>query len=96
MKKNKEEIKFELEQLRKDKMVYALESIALSMLALLIFIGAPSVFPKIINPYLESSLKILQAVIIVPVVYFLYMLVGNLVRLVKIQKLTKGLQGKKK
>lgn len=96
MKKTKEQIMFEIGQLRQDKILFAIESVALSILALLVFIGAPSVFPEIINPYDPNSLKILQGVIALPVAYFLFVLVGNIVRLIKIQKLTKKLSTKKK
>jgi len=54
------------------------------------------VFPEIINPYLPSSLKILQGVILLPVVFWLFSLVGNVIRLKKILKLQKALTGKKK
>ncbi|MBL7036792.1 hypothetical protein ISR94_03030 [Candidatus Microgenomates bacterium] len=93
---NKDQIRFEIDQLRKDKILFAVESVALSILALLVFIAAPSVFPEIINPYLPSSLKILQGVVLLPLVFWIFTLVGNLIRLKKILKLQKTLSGKKK
>ena len=96
MKKTKEQLMFEIEQFRNDKIVYAVESVALTILALLVFIGAPSVFPTLINPYDPNSLKILQGVIILPFAYFVLVLIGNLIRLYKIQKLQKELRNIKK
>jgi surface polysaccharide O-acyltransferase-like enzyme len=90
----REMYKMQIEGLRTDKIVYAVESVAVSILALLVFIGAPSVFPEIINPYEPSSLKMLQGVIIFPLAYWLFFaVIGNLIRLAKIQKLTKKLRG---
>lgn len=90
---NNEMVKMQIEGLRSDRVVYAVEAVALSILSLLVFIGAPSVFPDVINPYDPSSLKILQGVIILPVAYWLlFTLIGNLVRLWKIQKLQRKLR----
>lgn len=90
---DKEMIKMMIEGLRAERVVYAVESVAVSILALLVFIGAPSVFPNIINPYEPSSLKILQGVILFPVAYWLlFAVIGNLVRLAKIQRLQKKLR----
>jgi len=89
-------LKFQISEIRKDKIVYAVESTALTILALLVFIGAPSVFPEIINPYEPSSLKILQGVIILPFVYWLLVaVIGNLLRLRKINKLQRELMSSK-
>lgn len=85
-------VMFQIAELKKDKILYVLESLTVSMLALLLFIGAPSVFPEIINPYLPSSLKIMQAIVIVPVVVAVLVLISNLVRWVKIVKLSKLLK----
>lgn len=88
---DKEQIKFQISELHRDRTQFVLEALTISMLALLLFIGAPSVFPELINPYLPSSLKIMQGIIVVPVVFWLFVLIGNLLRLVKINKLTKML-----
>lgn len=69
-------------------------STATSILALLLFIGAPSVFPEIINPYLPQSLKIMQGIVIVPSVFWLLTILGNMVRSVIIFKLQKKLSSK--
>lgn len=68
-----------------------MESISVSILALLLFIGAPSVFPEIINPYLPSSLRIMQILVVVPSVVWLLAMLGNLVRYFMILKLRKKL-----
>jgi len=96
MKKDKEQLRFEIDQLRSASLVCTLESVALTILAMVLFIGAPSVFPEIINPYDPNSLKILQGIIIVPTAYFVFALFGNIVRIVKVQKLQKSLYTSKK
>ena len=95
MKKNSEEIKFQIDQLKKDKMVCWLGSIAISILALLLFITLPSVFPEIINPYKLYSLYVLKAIVAIAFVYWLFAIVGNLASLRKIRVLQKELLGKK-
>lgn len=89
---NPELIKMQIMELRMEMTHYVNESIAVSILALLLFIGAPSVFPEIINPYLPSSLKIMQAFIAVPTVFWLLTIFGNMVRYFKILKLKDSLK----
>lgn len=73
----------------------AIESVAVSILALLLFIGAPSVFPEIINPYLPSSLKIMQAIVAVPTILWILTILGNAFNYIRIYKLQKSLSSKK-
>jgi hypothetical protein len=84
---NTEMIKDQIMELRTEMTHYVVESTAVSMLSLLLFIGAPSVFPEIINPYLPSSLKIMQAFIAVPTVFWLVTIVSNMFRYFKILRL---------
>jgi len=73
----------------------AIESVAVSILALLLFIGAPSVFPEIINPYLPSSLKIMQAIVAVPAILWILTILWNAFNYFRIYKLQKSLSSKK-
>ena len=84
---NPELIKMQIMELRMEMTHYIVESVAISILALLLFIGSPSVFPEIINPYLPSSLVIMQSFIAVPTVFWLLTILGNMVRYFKILKL---------
>mgnify|MGYP001579326143 CR=1 FL=1 len=84
---NAEMARDQITALRAEMTHYVTESVAVSILALLLFIGAPSVFPEIINPYLPSSLKIMQAFIMIPSVFWLITILGNMVRYFKILKL---------
>lgn len=86
-----EQIKVEISDLKLERSHSFLESLAVSILSLLLFIGAPSVFPEIINPYLPSSLRIMQAFILVPTVFFTVALLSNMVRYYKILKLQEKL-----
>lgn len=90
-----EQAKEKIISLRKSMKYFATESISISILALLLFIGAPAVFPEIINPYLPSALKIMQAIIIVPTAFWIFVFVSNIVRFITIAKLQKSLSSKK-
>lgn len=92
---NAETVKDQITSLRLEMTHYVTESIAVSILALLLFIGAPSVFPEIINPYLPSSLKIMQTFVAVPAVFWLITILGNMVRYFKILRLQELLSSKK-
>ena len=89
-----EQIKEKIVMLRADMSQAINLSTATSILALLLFIGAPSVFPEIINPYLPSSLKIMQAFVMVPSVFWLLTILGNMARFVMIFKLQKNFQSR--
>lgn len=89
VKLTKEQALFKINELRMCSLHCIIESVAISILALLLFIGAPSVFPEIINPYLPSSLKIMQGIVIVPSVFWIISVISNLVSWFKIKKLSK-------
>ncbi len=84
---NVEMINDQIVELRADMSRCVNESISVSILSLLLFIGSPSVFPEIINPYLPSSLKIMQAFVAIPVIFWVITSLGNMVRYFKILKL---------
>lgn len=92
---NIEMVKDQISELRMEMTHYVTESVSVSILALLLFIGAPSVFPEIINPYLPSSLLIMQAFVAVPTVFWIITIVGNMFRYFKILKLQELLSSKK-
>jgi hypothetical protein len=79
----KEDLQFKIDQLRKDKMIYALESIALSALAFVAF------FTLVSFPF-GNSLVLL--IFVIPFGYWIYMSVGNFNRLKEIKKLEKELR----
>lgn len=87
-----EQTKDKIAELRLEMTHHVNESTAVSILALLLFIGAPSVFPEIINPYLPSSLKIMQAFVMIPSVFWLITILGNMVRYFQILKLQDSLK----
>jgi hypothetical protein len=89
-KMNKADIQFKVDQLRKDKIVFGVESVAVTLMVTLMvsslgFLGF--MFP-IVNEYAKLILQILlgSAVLI-----FLYVIVSNRVRCLKIRKLEKEL-----
>lgn len=88
---NSEMVRDQITALRMEMTHYVTESVAVSILALLLFIGAPSVFPEVINPYLPSSLKIMQAFVAIPSVFWLVTIFGNMFRYFRILKLQEKL-----
>lgn len=94
IKLSSEQMKEKIVCLRADMSQSINLSTATSILALLLFIGAPSVFPEIINPYLPSSLKIMQGIVIVPSAFWILTILGNMARFVMIMRLQKKLSSK--
>lgn len=88
---NSEMVRDQITALRMEMTHYVTESVSVSILALLLFIGAPSVFPEVINPYLPSSLKIMQAFVAIPSVFWLVTILGNMFRYFRILKLQEKL-----
>lgn len=93
--KNKDDIRYQIDQLRKDKIIYAVESTALSMLALLfLFALVSGALPVLLGnlqvsqTFAESLLKVLLSV---PFLYWVYALAGNIMRFRKIRNLEKML-----
>jgi hypothetical protein len=79
----KENIKFRINSLRKDKIIYAIESCAITLICLLLFVSLDLVI-NLTPQYKKWITLILQAV---AVGYGLYMGYGNLQRLRKIREL---------
>ena len=83
---NKEDIKFKIDQLRKDKIIYGVEAIAtnLAVILIVILMGVLSVnFP--------FSQIVIGGSVVIGVGYTLYMGVGNFYRLKKVKELEKKL-----
>ncbi len=80
-----ENIKFIVDQLRKDKIIYATEACATVLMCILGFLFA--------NMYLEAPLNnwISALLLFIGVGYTIFMGVGNFIRLQRIKKLEKGL-----
>ena len=75
--KSTEETRFLIDQMRKDKMTYALEVMAMSSLSLLLWIGLPSLISQyMLDPLTGAPTKvgiiILQVIVFVPLIYFFY------------------------
>ena len=83
---SKEDLKFEIDQLRKDKIIYATEATATVLVCLLIFMFSNEYFPR----GLKDTVNML--VLVIGGGYSLFMGVGNFLRLQKIKKLQKQLK----
>ena len=86
----KADIQYQINQLKKDKMLYAIESAAVTLMVTLLvsslgFLGF--MFP-VVNQYAPVILQVLLGS---AVLFFLYMIVSNTVRCIKIIKLNKQL-----
>ncbi len=85
----KEDLRYRIDQLRKDKMIYALESIALTFVIELVYVLLTIITGKPL--YLVAILGGL-----ISLGYFLFMVIGNLLRYKKIRELEKTLYKTKK
>ncbi len=81
-----EEIKFTIDQLRKDKIIYAIEACATVLVCILVFFFSNQYFPLPLKDYINVL------VVIIAVGYTIFMGIGNFIRLNKIHKLEKQLE----
>lgn len=87
--KNKEDIKFEIDQLRQDKIIYATESVACTLAMFLFMFCIGSLFPSIVGT------GIFVSALMIGFGYWLFTVYGNTKRFIEIKKLEKLLQEKK-
>jgi hypothetical protein len=90
-------LQFDIDQLRKEKMVYGIESISVFIFALF----ATVFLPQLLYKYFYANQKLLEepkllgyipvAAFVLGVAYFAYAMIGNLLRAAKISKLEKEL-----
>ncbi len=83
---SKDETRFTIDQLRKDKIIYALESIATTIIVLLIILVLGA-----LGFDLSSYIPVVAIFGLCSVGYWLYAMVGNYYRLQKIRQLEKNL-----
>lgn len=83
---NNEDLKFKIDQLRKDKIIYGVEAVAtnLAILLILIMLGFLALYTLFAKIVIISSVT-------VGVGYTIYMGIGNFYRLKKIKELEKKL-----
>lgn len=81
----KEDIKFQIDQLRKDKIIYATEATATNVICLLVYLFVRSELSG------QASSIVAIGAIVIAVGYTIYMGVGNFKRLQKINSLEKKL-----
>lgn len=87
--KKHEKRKFQIDQLRKDIIIYMLESIALTFIVELGYILISIILQR---PY---SKDIALVALIIPLAYFIYMLVQSTIKRTKINKLENKLYNEK-
>lgn len=82
---NKEELKFQIDQLRKDKIIYATEATAVAMVCVLGYL--------FVNDFIEGIYKYWGSVymLVVATGYSIFMGIGNALRLKRINELEKKL-----
>jgi hypothetical protein len=86
---NIEDIKFQIDQIRKDKIIYAAESAAASVTMLTVILLQISVNPLRLNDTLNRMICTLAGLFALG--YWAYCSLGNLKRFHQIQKLEKSL-----
>ena len=83
--KTKADLQFQIDQLRKDKIIYAVESVAISLASIVMYLFTIIILPNML-------LKQISAVaLVIALGYWAYMGIGNLFRLKKIKTLEKKL-----
>jgi len=82
---DKEKLRFTIDQLRKDKIIYAVEACATNLLMLLVLYFSSSYFRGDLRTVIDRLALIIAAS------YTLYMGIGNAIRLNKIKQLEKEL-----
>jgi len=88
---NKEDLKFKVDQLRKDKIVYATESAAVTLIALFLFSSLQVLIYQF--QFIQQNINtIISVIILVPLLYWIYAIIGNFIRCLKIKKLEKELR----
>lgn len=86
--KNTDDVRFVIDQLRKDKIIYAVESVAINMVCILIMM-----FGSFLSflPY-EKMQYIVPVIPAFGILYTIYMGIGNFIRWRKIVELEKKLK----
>lgn len=75
-------VRFEIDQLRQDKIIYAVESCAVSLIGLVVILASGHLIQS------ERIIRLILGItLIVVLLYGIYMGRGNLIRLKKIKKL---------
>jgi len=86
---DRELVMFQIDQLRQDKIVYTLESSALSLLAFLFYITAPAILPNVFGPLGDPSVQkqVLSVIFGAPFLYWVFAILSNIVRVKRIKRL---------
>jgi hypothetical protein len=79
----KDLMKFQIDQLRKDKIIYACEACAVNLICILVFMFSNVYFSGLIKTIVDLLALVLG------IFYTIYMGIGNSARLNKIKKLEK-------
>lgn len=82
------DMQFAIDQLRKDKIIYATEATALNVFCMLTFLGFEYIEGELF-PFLEGYVRPMS--ILIALSYSLFMGVGNFIRLKQIKKLEEAL-----
>jgi integral membrane sensor domain MASE1 len=85
----KQELQFQVQQLRMDKVIYAVDAIAVCFAVFLILLSLPVVYIYLPNLPQQTSIVLLA----VAVGSVLYAIVGNILRLKKVRQLEAELEG---
>lgn len=86
----KEELKFQIDQRRKDKIIYAVESSATTLVGVLTFISLRFLAIQLKLPP-KTEILVAWVAYIIPVGFWIYMGITNFQRLKKIKELEKKL-----
>jgi len=94
---NRTSLQFQIEQLRQEKMIYAVESVAVFILSLFLSVFLPNLLFQYVfaNQQLTEAPKVLEyipvASFVIGVGFFLFSMAGNFLRMLKVRNLEKQL-----
>jgi len=88
----KEEIRFEIDQLRKDKIIYAVESIAVTGICIFSSFIVFIMLGDSLGIYYQTVNTIVFLIFLVALLYFIFMVLGNTRRYLKVKHLEKSLK----
>lgn len=98
----KADLQFTIDQMRKEKMVYGIDSLAVSLIMVLTAVFLPELLYRVVFANPESSLdpnvlnNVAPVAYGIAVAYFVFAMVGNFLRCKKIERLEKDLVSAKK
>ena len=88
-KQNKEELMFQIDQLRQESISHSVQSLALTFLSFLFYVTAPAILQNVFSPLGDPNVQrqIVMAVFTVPALFWVYTFVGSAMRMRRVKSI---------